>query len=333
MLGKSWLTIFLSLLVLFCLNLLMASSLAPGLLLKQLIAWTIGIGLFFLGRQIDPKQTTSAKWLLFVGSCVLLLTPVLLNNITRGSRRWIDLGPLTLQPSEIVKPLLMLFLVNTRLPLLLLIPVGLILVQPDLGSAISVLFLLAPLVIHNQKLFKLGLFATIVMTIFSPFIWRFGLHDYQKQRVVNFINPNSDPLGQGYNVIQAKIAIGSGGFFGKGYKKGTQGQLLFLPEKHTDFVFAATVEELGFIAVIFIITAYYLLIKTLIKRAYTAADKAQFLFTLGLALQIWVQAFINIGMNLGVMPVTGIPLPFLSIAGSSLLAYLFSLGICFSTYN
>ena len=108
----------------------------------------------------------------------------------------------------------MLFLVNTRLPLLLLIPVGLILVQPDLGSAISVLFLLAPLVIHNQKLFKLGLFAAIVITIFSPFIWRFGLHDYQKQRVVNFINPNSDPLGQGYNVIQAKIAIGSGRFFG-----------------------------------------------------------------------------------------------------------------------
>ena len=114
----------------------------------------------------------------FFGSCVLLLTPILLNYISRCSLRWIDLGPLTLQPSEIVKPLLMLFLVNTRLPLLLLIPVGLILVQPDLGSAISVLFLLAPLVIHNQKLFKLGLFAAIVITIFSPFIWRWP-HDYQ----------------------------------------------------------------------------------------------------------------------------------------------------------
>jgi rod shape determining protein RodA len=138
-------------------------------------------------------------------------------------------------------------------------------------------------------------------------------------------------MGQGYNVIQSKIAIGSGGIFGKGYRKGSQGQLLFLPEKHTDFIFAAIAEERGLISVIAIIVCYFLIIRSLIVKATTTQKSAQAIFTLGIAIQIWFQVTINIGMNLGLLPVTGIPLPFLSVGGSSITTLLFSLGIIHST--
>ena len=166
--------------------------------------------------------------------------------------------------------------------------------------------------------------------LLSPLIWKFGLKEYQRHRVITFINPAADPLNTGYNVIQSKIAIGSGGVFGKGYKKGTQGQLLFLPEKHTDFIFAATAEELGIVGIGILIFAYYNLISTLFQKAYSTKDRPLFIFILGIAIQLWMQIFVNIGMNIGILPVTGIPLPFISIGGSSLIAYLFALGICFS---
>jgi len=155
--------------------------------------------------------------------------------------------------------------------------------------------------------------------------------DYQQNRINTFLNPKEDPLGEGYNVIQSQIAIGSGGFFGKGYKKGTQGQLLFLPEKHTDFMFATTAEELGLFGVSIILFAYYLLIRTLFNKAFSTKNRPLFIFTLGIAIQIWMQTFVNIGMNIGLLPVTGIPLPFISVGGSSLMTLLFSLGIIYSS--
>jgi len=332
MISRYWFSVTISLLVLFSLNMLMISSLAPELLLKQLTAWVIGIVLFLIGRQINPKQIVSSKWYIFIVSSLLLFLPILLNNVTRGSRRWIDLGFTTIQPTELVKPWLLLFLTSTNFPLLILIPVLIIMLQPDLGSAISVLFLITPFILYSRQLLKISLIAGIIFLITSPLLYKYALHDYQKDRIENFINPTKDPLGKGYNVIQSKIAIGSGGIFGKGLKKGTQGQLLFLPEKHTDFMFAATSEELGLIAITIIIASYYVLIKTLIKKAFSHHNNRQlFLFTLGVAFQIWMQVFINIGMNLGILPVTGIPLPFLSLGGSSIMALLFSLGIVFSS--
>ncbi|MDD4976662.1 MAG: FtsW/RodA/SpoVE family cell cycle protein [Bacteriovorax sp.] len=329
---KPSLSILISLIILFTLNILMISSLAPSLVSKQLLAWGIGIGLFFIGRQINPKQIASSKWIIFVACCTLLLIPIVFQNITRGSRRWIDIGFTTIQPSEIVKPWLMLFLTNTNLPLLQFIPVGITMAQPDLGSALSLLLLLAPIILYNKKLFRLALVLGIIFLIISPIVYSKVLHDYQRKRITTFLNPAADPLGQGYNVIQSKIAIGSGGIFGKGYKKGTQGQLLFLPEKHTDFMFAATAEELGFAGILLILTAYYLLIKNLLVKAFnTTNNKPLFLFTLGITIQIWMQSFVNIGMNIGILPVTGIPLPFLSVGGSSLMTLLFSLGIIYSS--
>lgn len=317
--------------LLFCINILMVSSLAPTTLFKQIIAWAIGLALFFIGKQINPKQIYPYRWIVFGICCFLLILPIILNNTTRGSRRWIDIGPQRIQPSEIVKPWLMLFLVNTPYPLLHIIPTGIIMAQPDLGSAISVFCLIIPLILYNKKLFKLSIIAAILLVILSPFIWNNVLHDYQKHRVTNFLNPLSDPLGKGYNVIQSKIAVGSGGIWGRGYKNGSQGQLLFLPEKHTDFMFASTAEELGLIGISIMLFSYFLLIKTLIEKAFSTHNRALFLFTLGIAIQIWITSFINIGMNIGILPVTGIPLPFVSVGGSSLMTLLFSLGIISSS--
>jgi len=328
---RHFLPVAISLAVLFCLNLLMISSLSPGLLVKQLIAWIIGIALFFIGRQIDPNTIKSSRTLIFIGSCFLVLLPILLNTITRGSRRWIDLGIGTFQPSEIIKPWLLLFLVNTKHPWLIIVPVIITLIQPDLGSALTILCLIIPFIIYNRQLLKFALISIFCLLILSPLIWKFVLHDYQRHRVETFINPGLDPMGNGYNVIQSKIAIGSGGFFGKGYKKGTQGQLLFLPEKHTDFIFAGITEELGIVGALLIIGSYFTIIKTLIAKAYQTTNRPLFLFTLAIAFQIWIQSMVNISMNLGLFPVTGIPLPFLSVGGSSIIALLFSLGIIYSS--
>lgn len=325
------LPIIFSLSVLFLLNLLMISSLAPSFLLKQLLSWLIGIFFFFIGRHINPKQSGYSKWFFLAVSCLFLFLPIFLNNITRGSRRWLDFGFLSFQPAEIFKPFLMLFLANSTVPVFHLLPVIITAIQPDLGSAISILFLSVPNIIYHQKLFIFTIFSAVGLIFISPLIWSNFLHDYQKNRILTFINPFSDPRGKGYNVIQSKIAIGSGGLWGKGYKKGTQGQLLFLPEKHTDFMFSASVEELGITGAVLIILAYYLLIKSLLDKAYaTTTNRSLFLFTLGICLQIWLQVFVNIGMNLGLLPVTGIPLPFLSVGGSSIISTLFAMGIIYA---
>ncbi|MFA6518546.1 MAG: FtsW/RodA/SpoVE family cell cycle protein [Candidatus Shapirobacteria bacterium] len=322
---------WLSILVLFGFNLLTISSVSPENLAKQIFAWAIGLGLFFVGRQLNLYQLHRYRHLLLIISCVLILLPILLNQITRGSRRWIDIGPISFQPSEISKPLLMANISYQQMPLLHLIPVLLISLQPDLGSAISVFALLIPLVIVNKKYLITGIISISIFLLLSPVAYHYLLHPYQQNRLTQFLNPASDPKGQGYNVIQSKIAIGSGGLFGRGYRKGSQGQLLFLPEKHTDFIFAATAEERGFIGIVAIIFCYYLLIKSLIVKALVNSKPIYTVFTLGIAIQIWFQVTINIGMNLGLLPVTGIPLPFLSVGGSSIMALLFSLGIIHST--
>jgi len=331
MINKNWLPALFSILILMSFNLLMVSSLAPTYLFRQILAWLIGIILFFVGKQINPKMMNTSKWPIFIVCCLLLATPIALNNITRGSRRWIDIGFTSIQPSEIVKPWLMINLANSNHPLFHLIPIGIVMAQPDLGSAISIFFLMIPIILFNKKFFKISLILGMIVVITSPIIYKYVLHDYQKNRIINFINPNHDPLGKGYNVIQSKIAIGSGGLWGKGYRKGTQGQLLFLPEKHTDFMFSATAEELGLLGIIILLASYYILINTLIKKAFSFKNKAAFIFTLGIVMQIWLQTVVNIGMNIGLLPVTGIPLPFISVGGSSLISYLFSLGIIYST--
>lgn len=323
--------IAISVFILACLNLLMVSSLSPHLLGKQILLWILGAFCFWLGKHFNPQLNQKNYKTIFFLSCLFLIIPLVSGQITRGSKRWLDLGITKIQPSEIVKPFLMLVLANTQLPLLHLIPVFLVILQPDLGSATTLLSLLFPCIITNHRLTRLTLICLLLTIVVSPIIWQFGLRDYQKNRIITFINPTLDPLGKGYHTIQSKIAIGSAGFWGKGYKKGTQGQLLFLPEKHTDFVLAATIEELGLLGGMIILTAYFLLIKSLVDKSKTFTNSSQTIFTIGICSLIWTQVFINIGMNLGILPITGIPLPFLSVGGSSLISLLFSLGIIYSS--
>lgn len=331
------LRLLLSLAVLFAFNLLMISSLAPSLFWKQLLSWIIGGALLFIGTQINPKQNRSTGTFFFILSCLLVLAPIIVGSFTRGSRRWLYLGPLSVQPSEIVKGPLMLFLSTTTIPLLHLIPVAIVMAQPDLGSAMSIFILIIPIILYNKKLFRFSLLAAIALTLLAPFIYGIILKPYQKERITSFISHQSGnqsqnyTLDEGYNLIQAQIAIGSGSFFGKGYRKGTQGQLLYLPEKHSDFIFSATAEELGLFAILIILTCYYIIIDTLFRKAFsTTTNLPLFLFTLGIAFQLCFQCFINIGMNIGILPITGIPLPFMSVGGSSIMSLLFSFGIIYS---
>ena len=319
------LSFLISLCVLFGLNTFMVLSLTPALFPKQFLSWIIGIVLFFIGRLISPKNTKASIWLFYVGSIILLLLPIILGNITRGSRRWIDIGPLSIQPTEITKPFIALFLVNSLAPWWLILPVLVILFQPDLGSALSYIMLSIPIILSNKKLIRIFCIGLIAVTILSPLIWKFALHDYQRNRLVYFLEPQKDPLNKGYNVIQSTIAIGSGGLVGKGFKQGSQGQLKFLPEKHTDFIFASLSEEIGLVGIIVLLSTYLLLIKSLLQKAFHTKDQALKLFTLAITCQIWFQVFVNIGMNMGILPVTGIPLPFISVGGSSLMSLLFSL--------
>src|SRR3989339_547632 len=180
--------------LLLALNTLMVSSLAPSLLPKQLISWIIGIALFFVGTQLNPKNTSKSRWLFFGLSCLLLAIPIGLNNIVRGSRRWIEIGPVTIQPSEIVKPLLLLFLSTTQLPFLHLIPVVIVLLQPDLGSSISVFLLSVPVILYQPKVLRLAQISAVGLLLISPIIWTKVLHDYQRNRLLTFVKPHSDPL-------------------------------------------------------------------------------------------------------------------------------------------
>ncbi len=324
-------TIVICLICLFFFNILVTSSLAPSSLPKQIFSWIAGAVLFILSKNINLKQVKYNRFLILFISCSLLLLTIIFGSNVRGSKRWIGAGFFRLQPSEIIKPWLAAILTSTQNHLLLIPPILITLVQPDLGSAISMFLMLFPLFFYNKitRTHLIVLFSALL--VLSPLVWQFGLKDYQKSRVTSFINPQADPLGKGYNLIQSQIAIGSANIFGKGYRQGTQGQLLFLPEKHTDFVFAALTEEFGLVGALLLISIYFVIIKTLINKAYQNINNpSYFLFCLIIATQIWSQAFINIGMNIGIMPITGIPLPFMSVGGSSIMSLLISLGIVFS---
>lgn len=325
------LSLILILATLFGLNTFMVLSLVPQLFFKQIFSWIAGLILFFIGRQIIPKNTQHYKLIIFLFSCFFLILPIILNNVTRGSRRWIDIGPSTIQPSEFTRPLLGLNVATTNQPFWLIIPIIILLIQPDLGSALTTAAIGIPTILLNSKVRKIFIICLLIFTASSPLIWKYALHDYQKNRITYFINPHKDPLNKGYNAIQSTIAIGSGGITGQGFKRGSQGQLKFLPEKHTDFIFASLAEEMGLVGVITLLIAYFFLIKTLISQTFKATHPSLRLFGLAIIFQLWFQITVNIGMNLGILPVTGITLPFISVGGSSLMSLLFSLGIIYSS--
>jgi rod shape determining protein RodA len=317
---------------------------------KRQVAWAcMGLFFFFLMSNLHYRRLWDATYILY-GLCLFLLLTVFILGIVRlGAQRWLKIAWLNFQPSEMAKLATVLFLSryfskksvesmslmvgNFRpfrgfiLPLIfILIPMGLVIEQPDLGSGIMILFIFLMITyLAGVRLRYLLTFISLIL-VSMPLAWHF-LREYQRDRLMVFLNPNIDPLGAGYTIIQAKIAIGSGAFFGKGWLSGTQSQLHFLPESHTDFIFATFAEEWGFLGSCALLLLYYLLIRQGMQIAMRTSDYYGRLLAFGVSLALAVQVAINIAMNLGLAPVVGIPLPLMSYGGSSLFMTYISLGI------
>ena len=265
----------------------------------------------------------------------------MLGEITRGSTRWISLGIINIQPSEFIKIAIILALSSILssktskyidiksviLSLLILVPAFLLVfLQPDLGTSLVLVAVFLVLIFYSGVKLSYVLILILLFAISSAPIW-FNLKEYQKDRVISFVNPSLDPLGTGYNALQSQIAIGSGRFTGKGLGGGTQSRLGFLPENNTDFVFASYSEEWGTVGSILLVTLYFITLYYLLILFSQVKSYFSKYVILGVMIVFWVHIFINIGMNIGLLPVTGIPLPFFSYGGSSFLALSIMLGI------
>lgn len=332
-------------LIIFCLFLITVLSLVtiwstvPELFLTQLSFVVVGIIIIYVLSKSDINLFFSFSWGLYILSILLLILTILIGKNIRGSVRWIDLGFFNLQTSELIKPILVLFYAQylARYDLkkikdfiffiiIAAIPALMVARQPDLGSAMTVFVIPMALLLisgHGVRLFVLGV---IFFSLFIPIESKL-LKPYQRQRIESFINPYKDPKGAGYNVIQASIAIGSGGVLGKGVKLGTQSHLNFLPERHTDFIFASYVEEFGLIGMTVLLGAYFALLNYFLKITRFFKKRSHYLFSLAVFSLFLFQIVINVGMNLGVMPVTGITLPIFSYGGSSLLSFAIFIGL------
>ncbi|MDD2758093.1 MAG: rod shape-determining protein RodA [Patescibacteria group bacterium] len=309
---------------------------------KQLFAFAIGLVLLVTaGFTQYTFFKNYAKWWYFF-SLILLVAVLFLGRTIRGTTGWFPLGGFSFQPVEFAKIglILMLAYIISRFgrrfdqPLFFfgtgavtLLPVVLVLFQPDLGSAIllAVTWFALMLLSGARKTHLLILVAGVVAI--GAFSWFFLFQDYQKERLLTFVDPQRDPLGSGYNIIQSTIAVGSGGAFGRGLGFGSQSQLRFLPETQTDFIFSVVGEELGLAGVIVLLGLYVLLLYRLITLAARTDDDFVALSTAGFAILFFIQFFINIGANVGLLPVTGVTLPFVSYGGSSLIMSLLMVGI------
>jgi len=315
----------------------------PDLIIRQATRLGIGFAVAFAIAQIPPRSFQHwAPWLYAFGMA-LLIAVLLLGEVGKGAQRWLNFGLFRFQPSELMKiavPLMAAqYLAGFHLPprprvitvasLIILAPVLLIVKQPDLGTALLIAgaggFVLLLSGIPKRLIFSvLGLLALAM-----PAIW-YLMHDYQRQRVLTFLNPEADPLGAGYHIIQSKIAIGSGGWFGKGWLNGTQAYLDFLPESSTDFIFAVLGEEFGLTGILVLLAGYLFVVSRGMIIAIQAQDCFSRLLAGSLTLTFFIYFFVNIGMVTGLLPVVGLPLPLISYGGSSLVTMMAAFGILMS---
>lgn len=294
--------------------------------------------------QINPGTLKFwAPWMFGIG-LIMLVAVLLLGEVGKGAQRWLNLGLFRFQPSELMKiavPIMVAwYLAEAPLPprrgrliiatVMVIVPTLLIAKQPDLGTAL----LIASSGFFVLLLAGLGwrvIFSVIaIMAASAPVFWNYLLHDYQRQRILTFINPETDPLGSGYHIIQSTIAIGSGGLYGKGWLNGTQSHLDFLPERSTDFVFAVFSEEFGFLGTLLLLAVYIAVISRGIIIAVNAQDTFSRLVAGSLTLTFFVYVFVNIGMVSGILPVVGLPLPLISYGGTSVVTIMAAFGILMS---
>jgi rod shape determining protein RodA len=319
---------------------------APSpLALRQGVWFGAGVVGMLLALSFDYRRLDRYAYLVYAAVLVSLALVPLLGRVAGGSRRWIAVGPASLQPSEFMKPALVIALAHhfartatARLgiremivPVLLTVPPAvLILAQPDLGSAAMLGFVaVSMLVLGGVRLRWFAVLLSpiaIVAPLVGPKLWA-HLKPYQQQRILTFINPDADPLGAGYHIIQSKIAVGSGMLWGRGFLHGTQNHLNFLPEQHTDFIFSVFSEEFGFVGAAVLMVLYLCLVLRALVIASRARDRFGVLLVLGVASVVFWQVVVNVGMTTGLLPVVGIPLPFFSYGGSSLFGLLIGVGL------
>jgi rod shape determining protein RodA len=312
------------------------------ILMKQIYWFLMGFALLMMITIVDYHLLETLAWYIYFFTISLLVLVLLIGKISSGSQRWLNLGVINLQPSELAKISLVIILAQFfsthgeypeyRLRdlwqpfILILLPCGLILKEPDLGSAM-VLGIICFSIILIMKIRWRSLLL-LLGTAFSlaPLVWM-TLKEYQKKRIFTFLNPEGDPLGAGYHIIQSKIAVGSGLLTGKGYLKGTQTRLKFLPENHTDFAFSVWAEEWGFLGSIFLLMIYLCLVLWGINIAKNSKDKFGSILAIGITAIIFWQLVINVCMTIGLMPVVGIPLVLFSYGGSSVLSTMIGMGL------
>jgi rod shape determining protein RodA len=311
------------------------------LVIRQGMRFAFAFTIFFVLAQIPPRYLRIWTPWLFFAVLGLLVLVLLKGEIGKGAQRWLNLGLVTFQPSELMKlavPMMIAWYMHERqlpprrgqllvMTILVLVPATIIARQPDLGTALlvvaagAVTILLAGVSVRIiSVLVALGLSA-------APILWFFVMHDYQKARVLTFLEPESDPLGAGYNAIQSKIAIGSGGLFGKGWLNGTQAHLEFLPERSTDFILAVMAEEFGLLGLLLLLVLYLILVGRSLYIASQAQDTYTRLLAGALSLTFFFYVFVNAGMVTGLLPIVGVPLPLISAGGTSMVTVMAGFGI------
>jgi rod shape determining protein RodA len=318
---------------------------SPFFYMKQALWLLLGVLALFIMVSFDYIWLSRFSPYLYVVGIILLITVFITGKVGLGAQRWLSIGPISFQPSEFFK-LIYIIMLSYQLStmtapistislfrlffLIVFLPFILLMKQPDLGTALIILVIFLSLILAKGLYKKITVLLVIIGLISLPFLgsifWE-GLKDYQKSRLIAFLEPGVDPTGIGYHINQSKITVGSGKFFGKGYLNGTQGPFRFLPEKHTDFIFAVFAEEWGFLGSLLLLFLYIVLILRGLNTARNARDDFGRFLALGITFMFLTYFFVNVGMTLGIMPVVGIPLPFMSYGGTALLTNLLSVGI------
>jgi rod shape determining protein RodA len=311
---------------------------------KQAVYLGVGLVVMGIGLAIPTQLLHRYSYVAYAIALTLLVLVALCGVVVNGSRRWLDVGLFKLQPAEFMKLALIITMARVlskapprdsvsytvrelMVPVLwIIVPMALIMEQPDLGTALSLASVGIGQILFVGVRPKVLIGTVLALCVLAYPAWH-SLHQYQQRRIMVLLNPEADPQGSGYHITQSKIAVGSGELFGKGFQKGTQTQLEFLPEHTTDFVFSVLAEEWGFVGCTFVLGLYFCLISALLRVAHRARDLFSCLLVIGITTQIFAHLVINVGMVIGLMPVVGIPLPLVSYGGSSLLALLFGLGI------
>lgn len=312
--------------------------------LRQLARLGVGFAVMLAVAQIPPSALRRwTPWVYGIGLAALVAV-LITGAIGKGAQRWLEFGVLRFQPSELMKvavPAMVAWYfaektLPPRLPqvfwavMLFIVPFALVAKQPDLGTALLIGSVGATALLFAGIRWRLVGYAFLAFIPTAVLAWLYGLHDYQRQRIITFLDAESDPLGAGYHIIQSKIAIGSGGVYGKGWLNGTQSHLEFLPERHTDFIFAVFGEEFGLLGAVLLLAIYFFVISRGLYIAINAQDTFRRLLAGSLAISLLVYVFVNIGMVSGILPVVGVPLPLLSYGGSSLVTLMTGFGILMS---